>query len=191
MCGKLSSHMKTHTHEITHEINDEIRLLIREAIADDAPAIIKYLNEVSGESDFLTFGPGEFGISEGEERSILQQYHDSDNQLCLVGVIDNRIVSVMTFTAGQRPRTRHSGEFGMSVRQSHWGLGIGTLLTDALISWANATDIIKKINLRVRTDNHRAIILYEKRGFKIEGTMRKELFVDNEYFDYHWMGLEL
>lgn len=175
----------------THVLNDEISLLIREATADDAPTIIKYLNEVSGESDFLTFGPGEFGISEGEERQILRQYQDSDNQMCLVGVIDNRIVSVMTLTAGQRPRTRHSGEFGMSVRQSHWGLGIGTLLVDALIQWAKATDIIKKINLRVRTDNHRAIILYEKRGFKIEGTMRKELFVDGEYFDYHWMGLEL
>jgi RimJ/RimL family protein N-acetyltransferase len=175
----------------THIINDEISLLIREATVEDAPAIINYLNEVSGESDFLAFGPGEFGISEGEERNILRQYHDSGNQLCLVGVIDDHIVSVITFTAGQRPRTRHSGEFGMSVSQSHWGLGIGTLLVDGLISWAKATDILQKINLRVRTDNHRAIILYEKRGFKIEGTMRKELFVDGEYFDYHWMGLEL
>lgn len=187
MCGKLSSHMEAHT----HIINDEISLLIREATAEDAPAIIRYLDEVSGESDYLAFGPGELGISEGEERKMLQQFHETDNQLCLVGVIDERIVSVMTFSAGQRPRTRHSGEFGMSVRQSHWGLGIGTMLVDALIHWANATGIIKKINLRVRTDNHRAIILYEKRGFKIEGTMRKELFVDGEYFDYHWMGLEL
>ena len=54
MCGKLSSHMEAHT----HVINDEISLLIREATAEDAPVIIRYLDEVSGESDFLTFGPG-------------------------------------------------------------------------------------------------------------------------------------
>jgi RimJ/RimL family protein N-acetyltransferase len=50
---------------------------------------------------------------------------------------------------------------------------------------------VKKINLRVRTDNERAIVLYERNGFVIEGTIRKEIFLDGEYFDHHWMGLEL
>jgi RimJ/RimL family protein N-acetyltransferase len=43
----------------------------------------------------------------------------------------------------------------------------------------------------VRTDNERAIRLYEGKGFVYEGTMRKEFFVDGRYYDLHWMGLEL
>jgi RimJ/RimL family protein N-acetyltransferase len=50
---------------------------------------------------------------------------------------------------------------------------------------------VKKINLRVRTDNQRAIRLYERKGFGIEGTSRKEILLDGSYFDHHWMGLEL
>ena len=79
----------------------------------------------------------------------------------------------------------------MSVRKQYWGLGIGSLMLDTLIAWAQDTQIVKKINLRVRTDNQRAIRLYERKGFVIEGTSRKEILLDGSYFDHHWMGLEL
>jgi RimJ/RimL family protein N-acetyltransferase len=79
----------------------------------------------------------------------------------------------------------------MSVRKQYWGLGIGSLMLDTLIEWARANQIVKKINLRVRTDNQRAIRLYERKGFVIEGTSRKEILFYGSYFDHHWMGLEL
>ena len=64
-------------------------------------------------------------------------------------------------------------------------------MLDTLIDWARDTEIVKKINLRVRTDNQRAIALYERKGFIREGTIRKEVFLDSHYLDHHWMGLEL
>ena len=79
----------------------------------------------------------------------------------------------------------------MSVRKRYWGLGIGSLMLDTLIDWAKGTQIVKKINLRVRTDNERAIALYERKGFVIEGTIRKQVFLDGTYFDHYWMGMEL
>ena len=79
----------------------------------------------------------------------------------------------------------------MSVRKRYWGHGIGSLMLDTLIDWARGTGIVKKINLRVRTDNQRAISLYARKGFANEGTIRKEMLLDGRYFDHHWMGLEL
>jgi RimJ/RimL family protein N-acetyltransferase len=79
----------------------------------------------------------------------------------------------------------------MSVRQPYWGLGIGSLTLDTLVAWARATRIVPKIDLRVRTDNQRAITLYKRKGFVIEGTIRRAIFLDGEYFDHNWMGLEL
>ena len=64
-------------------------------------------------------------------------------------------------------------------------------MLDALIGWARRNGIVKKINLRVRTDNQRAIQLYERKGFENEGTIHKEMLLGNTYFDHHWMGLEL
>ena len=48
-----------------------------------------------------------------------------------------------------------------------------------------------KINLRVRTDNKRAILLYERRGFVKEAKIRKEIFIDGQFYDHYWMSLEL
>ncbi|MFC1975012.1 GNAT family N-acetyltransferase [Chloroflexota bacterium] len=82
-------------------------------------------------------------------------------------------------------------EIGISVQKQYWGLGIGALMLDRLIEWARDTQIVTKINLRVRTDNQRAILLYEGKGFIKEGTIRKEIRLAGQYFDHYWMGLEL
>ena len=174
-----------------HELKNGRVLLIREVAVNDARAVLDYVKGISGESDFLSFGPGEFELAESEEEDFIRKCRASDNQLFILGSIDDTIVATLNFSGGRRPRVRHSGEFGMSVRKQYWGLGIGSLMLDTLIAWARDTQIVKKINLRVRTDNQRAIRLYERKGFVIEGTIRKEILLDGSYFDHHWMGLEL
>lgn len=175
----------------THMLKSGAALAIREAAATDARAVLDYVEAVSGESDFLAFGPGEFELSEAAEQDVLQRYADSENQLYLLGLMDGAIAAALILTAPQRLRLRHAGELGMSVRRQHWGSGIGGLMLDALIAWARAGRDIRKLNLRVRTDNARAIALYEKKGFRIEGTIRREMLLGGRYYDNHWMGLEL
>jgi len=65
------------------------------------------------------------------------------------------------------------------------------LMLDTFIEWARGTGFVKKINLRVRTDNSRAIRLYGRKGFVIEGTIRREMLLRGQYFDHYWMGLQL
>ena len=166
-------------------------LLIREAKVKDAGKLLRFVNEISSESDFLTFGPGEFELSDTEEEDFIRDCLSSDNQLFLLGSIDDTIVAILHFSGGLRPRIRHSGEFGMSVRKKLWGFGIGSFMLDTFINWAKESKIISKINLRVRTDNQNAIHLYEKKGFTVEGTIHKEVFLDGKYFDHFWMGLQL
>jgi RimJ/RimL family protein N-acetyltransferase len=175
----------------THELANGRVLLIREADGEDTRAVLDYVNAVCGESDFLSFGPGEFERTEPEEEEYLRQCRAAGNRLYLLGMIDGIVVATLSFAGGQRPRLRHSGEFGMSVRKVCWGLGIGSLMLDALIQWAGEGGIVKKINLRVRTDNRRAIRLYESKGFVMEGALRKEILLDGRYYDHYWMGLEL
>lgn len=57
--------------------------------------------------------------------------------------------------------------------------------------FAYATRIIRKINLRVRSDNHSAISLYKKSGFVSEGTITREFFINGKFFDAIHMGLEI
>ncbi|MGO1368213.1 MAG: GNAT family N-acetyltransferase [Senegalia sp. (in: firmicutes)] len=111
--------------------------------------------------------------------------------LNIIALIDNKIVGNLTFRGGHRPRIRHTGEFGVSVLKKHWGLGIGKELVKYLINWAEDGDIVKKINLRVREDNENAIDLYKKLGFKKEGIIARDLYLNGKYYRSIQMGLEL
>lgn len=176
---------------VHHKLEDGRTLLIREAEPEDAAAIISYIERISGESDFLSMGPGEFGIAEEAEVEIIRGFRDAPNQLFLLGMIDDDIVASLSFSARQRPRIRHTGSFGMSVRKEFWGRGIGGLMLDTLIGWARRTGTITKINLHVRPDNYRGLALYLSREFIVEGRVSRTIRVDGVYHDSYVMGLEI
>ena len=56
---------------------------------------------------------------------------------------------------------------------------------------ATITKITTKINLSVREDNPRAIALYKKCGFEVEGISKNETYLDGKFFDIVNMGLIL
>ena len=62
-------------------LNSGERLLIRETTTADAPQLIAYIEAVASESDFLTFGPGEFGITIEQEKAYLTRALSKDNAL--------------------------------------------------------------------------------------------------------------
>jgi len=170
--------------------NKEV-LIIREANIFDAQNILNYLNCVAGESDNLTFGLNEFGCSILEEEAIIEDYQAHDNALYLIGVIDRKIVSILTFSGGMRARTKHAGELGISVLSEKCQLGVGTHMMQTMIHWAMDTGIVTKINLKVVKDNEMAIHLYKKFGFKVEGINTRSMKIDGVYVDCIFMGLEL
>ena len=59
----------------------------------------------------------------------------------------------------------------IAVRESHWGLGIGSALLGALIRAARERDCAE-VFLEVRADNPRAHGLYHRRGFAEIGVRR-------------------
>lgn len=166
-------------------------LLLRQAVPDDAARIIAYLNEVAGESDNLMFGRGEFTITLEQEKELLQQTLQSTRDLFLVAEMDGQIVGTLTFFCGKRNRNRHVGEFGMNVMRAYWGKGIGKSMLQHLIKWAKESGEVRKINLRVRSDNERAIRLYNGLGFVEEGVLRREICIAGQFYDTVAMGLLL
>jgi RimJ/RimL family protein N-acetyltransferase len=166
-------------------------LLIREAVLSDAPQLLEFNEATSSESDNLTFGPGEFGLTLSQEEESILSTQRADNCLLIIGSINTEIVARLGFTGGKRPRIRHRGEFGISVRKGYWNVGIGGLMLDTLIDWAKGSRVVTKINLSVRCDNHGAIALYKKKGFVKEGTLCKDMLIDGIYVDCDRMGLDI
>lgn len=171
-------------------INGQI-LTIRTAIKEDALNLIYYISKIGGESNFLTFGENEFDITVEKEEAIIESHMGVDNKLFIIAEIENKIVGSLNYSGGSRPRTKHTGEFGVSVGKEYWGLGIGEQLIKYMIDWGIESNVVKKINLRVREDNYVAIGLYKKLGFKNEGIITRDFYIDGEYYNSISMGLEL
>lgn len=96
----------------------------------------------------------------------------------LVAVVDGRVVGQLGLISSDRPRRKHVAQLGMAVCASVLGQGVGSaLLGEALWlcdRWLN----IQRVELEVFTDNERAIALYRKQGFVVEGEHKGYAFKD-------------
>ncbi|QBJ34978.1 GNAT family N-acetyltransferase [Hafnia alvei] len=106
----------------------------------------------------------------------------------LVAVHENDIVGCVSLDAYQRPRMRHSGTFGISVRHDFQGHGVGSKLMTAMLELTDKWLDLKRIELTVFTDNVGAVALYKKFGFEIEGTSRSYAYRDGDYVDAFHMA---
>lgn len=73
--------------------------------------------------------------------------------------------------------------------QRYWGKGIGSEACQLVLRYAFDTLNLRKVELCVFSNNPAAMKLYEKLGFKLEGTLRQHVFRNGSYWDKHYMGI--
>ena len=80
---------------------------------------------------------------------------------------------------GQLRRNYHKGSVVMGVTQKYTGKGNGSKLLEHLIEWCKMSSL-HRLELTVMTHNERAIALYKKYGFSVEGKI-KDVFGVNAH----------
>jgi putative acetyltransferase len=90
--------------------------------------------------------------------------------------------------AGKSPRRAHVMAVGMAVPTAFQGRGVGKALMHALVDLADGWLNVFRLELTVYVDNDRAIALYRKFGFEIEGTHRAYALRAGRYVDAHFMA---
>jgi RimJ/RimL family protein N-acetyltransferase len=174
------------------KLNNNEVIHIREILVSDAEKILEYIKKVSGETNFLTFSPDEFKTTVEKEKNALKKYSERDNCLAIIAVDnENRVVGMLDFNGGAKSRTKHRGEFGITVLKEYWGKGIGKAMINYLIDWARNLGTIRKIDLKVRSDNNRAIKLYKNMGFIVEGEISRFFYIDGAFYSVLCMGLKI
>lgn len=109
--------------------------------------------------------------------------------LALVAELDGEVVaSAGLHAAGLALRRRHAMMLGVSVGKNAQGQGVGTALMTALCDYADNWLGTLRIELTVYTDNERAVRLYRKFGFEVEGTLRGYALREGEYVDAYTMA---
>ena len=100
-----------------------------------------------------------------------------------------KIVGNAHFTGMTRERLKHRGTIGISVLKSEWGQRIGAMLMEAVIDFARNTAHAEIISLEVKSDNVRAIKLYERYGFEKIGCFKGFFKINGKYADFDLMNL--
>ena len=86
------------------------------------------------------------------------------------------------------PRRAHAMLCGLAIPVPWQGKGVGTTLMRTLCEFADGWLNVIRLELTVFTDNERAIKLYRKFGFEIEGTHRAYGLRAGRYVDTYSMA---
>ena len=120
-------------------------------------------------------------------RAFVRESIDSD-AVQFVAIEEGRVVGWADIFPAWAPAVAHCGTLGMGVLPAYRGQGIGKRLLQACIAKA-WTQGITRIELAARSDNTRAIRLYESLGFEHEGIRRHAMRFDGVYHDAAQMRL--
>ncbi len=166
-------------------------LILKEAEPHEAEKMINYLNVVGGESDNLLFGEGEFRFSVEQEARIITNNLNNLNNIMLIGLIDDEMVTMSQLMTKNRARIAHNADVSISVRKAYWNCGIGSSVMKTLITFANEHPLIRVVSLSVKDGNESAIHLYKKHGFEVVGRHKDYVYLNDAYHDVLLMDLYL
>ena len=165
------------------------QLMIREFEPEDAEMMIEYIKRIGGETGNLTFGSEGLPLSVEDERKYITTVKEDPKSIMLGVWRGSDLIADGSISSMPR-RMSHRAELGMAVVKDEWSKGIGSIILQRLIEFAKSAGI-EIIGLEVRSDNVNAIHLYEKFGFKHIGTSPAFFKIDNEYYDFEIMYLDL
>ena len=160
---------------MTHTTPSGKIITIRPVLATDAEMIVRYVNDLSAEDTFTTFG--------GEIFSLLdeQYYIDSciasmqrGNMIKLVAICDGEIVATGDVSRDLASRTRsyHVATLGISVSSDLRRQGLGEAMMTHLLSEAKRIiPGLQIVRLDLFSTNIAAFKLYQKLGFVLHGSL--------------------
>lgn len=164
-------------------------IIFEEAQEADAPAFIKFMNQIARETDFLVMDDDEFAYSTKETQEILRRSGEKIDQLCLLAKVDATVIGVVNVKTASAYPISHIGDIFIAVLKDYWGHGIGRILMEEVIAWAQEVGVLKRLELTVQIRNERAVRLYQSCGFEIEGIQKRGARTnEGEWLDLYYMG---
>ena len=175
-----------------YKLRNGKNVIIRKPTTDDALSIINVIYTADSETKFLARNPGEFSVTEEQEKEFIRNILEDNDQDWFVAEYDGKIVGQCSVGLIRRTeRCRYRAEVTFVILKNYCGIGIGGKLMQQCINWCKDKNVTQ-IELSVVADNKPAITMYESFGFKATGTIPKAMkYNDGTFADELFMVLEL
>lgn len=160
---------------------------LRDATAADAANLLAVRHRMFGETDFMLYASEEYTATTEMVADSISRFQSARDSRLILALDDDLLIGYLSVTGTEVPRRRHTANVVLGVLRSHWGRGVGAQLLGEAIAWARTTGIAR-LELGVMTDNERAVRLYEKVGFRVEGTRKRAYVIKGRSVDEHVMA---
>lgn len=157
-------------------------IIIRNIQPSDAQNFLALCKQLDEETQFMMLEPGERTTTIAEQAQRIQQLLANNHGTILLAEKNGCLVGYVAGERGSYNRNRHKADIVIGILLTHAGQGLGARLLVALEQWAHSIKL-HKLELTVMAHNDRAIKLYKKMGFVVEGVSVDSLFVDGRYVD--------
>lgn len=154
----------------------------------DAIELSKLRVKIDGETENLDRESGEGLLTPEDFENLIYEDSIAEKTMFLVAEAEGKIVGFTRCVGSKLSRFRHKAEFGICILKEFWGHGIGKVLLENILMWAETVKI-EKISLTVIQTNTKAIQLYKRYGFVEEGLLVKDrIHKDGNYYNTVIMG---
>lgn len=179
--------MAARTESIPNAFLTGQRVYLRGAIPEDAATCAPWFNDPEV-NRYLATGRRPNAVE--HSRELITRAMSSEREV-LFAVIE-RVSGRHIGNAGLHrihPVYRSAG-FGVVIGvPACWHRGYGTEVTALVTDFAFSRLNLNRVELEVVAENERAQRVYERVGYRIEGTRRQAMCVDGRYVDVTWMAI--
>lgn len=167
------------------------KIIYRKAEEKDAAKIVEFFNIVGGETSYMSFEKDEYPLDVKAQAELIRGLEGNATNTMLLAMDGEEIAGLSTITSSSKIKSRHDAELGIVVAKKYQGKGIGTSLIRQVIDWVKDNGITTRICLEVRADNIKAVNIYLKFGFLVEGCRKNSTLLNGVYYDDYVMGMML
>ena len=165
------------------------RIRLRAIEREDLPRFVVWLNDPEVRQNLQLFQPLSLAQEEGWFKEILQRPVEEQPLVIEIKTAEGWQAAGNVGLFAIRNADR-AAEIGIFIGEKNfWGQGYGTEGMRLMLKHGFKELNLNRIFLRVYETNLRGIRSYEKAGFKQEGRLRQDRFMDGKYIDVILMSV--
>jgi RimJ/RimL family protein N-acetyltransferase len=155
---------------------------------DYLPCYVEWLNDWEVRRFLTPTLPHPYTMQDEEDWFNRQRNESGSRYFAILTRAEGRVIGNCGLS--QIDWTNQNAIFGIFIGdKNYWGKGFGTDATRALLRYAFDEANLRRIELEVFAFNPRGMRVYEKCGFKLEGTRRQALYREGQWHDEHIMAI--
>jgi len=162
------------------------RVYLRPPEPGDVPAMVRWMNHPDVTRTLRIWRP----MGSGAEREWIERVAKASDEVACVIVTREDDHAIGTCGLMRIDWITRNAGFGIGIGEPDaWGKGYGSDATALMVELAFATLNLNRVWLEVFAGHDAARHVYEKCGFKLEGTQRQAAYKDGQFLDVHLMAV--